>query len=319
VYPLRSSATVLLAVAALFAAAPLAKAQNQDWFVPGQQRPAAQGAPRTAPRPAAPRPVGAPQPEPGQGPEQAEEPPQPLQVQLPPAPPLPPLEKGVPPPAAVMGVLDVPQVLRNSTAYQQVEKAIGARRQKLNEDAQAEQTAWRDMQQQFAAQRTTLSAEQIRGREKELQDRITEAQRKFRDRNRIIQDAGQYALAQIDRALNQVVQQVALGRGMNLVMHRAQVALNMPDFDISDQVAAQLNKMLATVIIPPDGVPVAAVAPATPPGGAPAGAAPAGAAPDAAPTAAAQATPPTAAAPAATPAAAPAPSAKKPAPATQHK
>jgi Skp family chaperone for outer membrane proteins len=262
VFPIRFTAPVLVAAATLFAAAPLAMAQNQNWFVPGQQRPAAapaQRPPAAAQRPA-PRPMGAPQPPPGE--EQADEaPPPPLQVQLPPAPPLPPLDKGVPPPAAVMGVLDVPSVLHASTAYQEVEKAIGARRQKLNEDAQAEQTAWRDLQQQLAAQRTSLSPEQIRNKEKELQDRITEAQRKFRDRNRIIQEAGQYSLAQIDRALNQVVQQVALGRGMNLVMHRAQVALNMPDFDISEQVASQLNKMLPTVVIPPDGVPVSALQP----------------------------------------------------------
>ncbi len=302
-FPIRSTATVLLTVGVLFAAAPAAMAQNQNWFVPGQPHPAAQAAPRAA----APRPAPAPAPGPEPSSEQADEaPPPPLQVQLPPAPPLPPLEKGVPPPAAVMGVLDVPQVLHNSTAYQEVEKAIGTRRQKLNEDAQAEQTAWRDLQQQLAAQRSTLTAEQIRTKEKELQDRITEAQRKFRDRNRIIQEAGQYSLAQIDRALNQVVQQVALGRGMNLVLHRAQVALNMPDFDISDQVAGQLNKMLPTVVIPPDGVAVSSIAPAaTAAPGAPAATA------DAAPTAAA-------ATPASAPAAAAAP-AKKAAPATQHK
>ncbi len=294
-FSIRPSATVLLTVGVLFSAIPAAMAQSQDWFVPGQQRSAA---PRTAvPRTAPPRPAAAPQPGPGPGPgaeQQAEEPPPPLQVQLPPAPPLPPLEKGVPPPSAVMGVLDVPSVLHASTAYQQVEKAIGARRQKLNEDAQAEQTAWRDMQQQLGSQRTSLSAEQIRAREKELQDRITEAQRKFRDRNRIIQEAGQYALAQIDRSLNQVVQQVALGRGMNLVLHRAQVALNMPDFDISDQVAAQLNKMLPTVIIPPDGVSVSSLQPAG------------GTAAEGAKTEA-------------TPAAAPAPASAAKKPATQHK
>jgi Skp family chaperone for outer membrane proteins len=301
---IRSTATVLLAIAAMFATAPLALAQNQDWFVPGQQRPAGPAAPRPAtPRPPAPRPTASPQPD--QGADQAEEPPPPLQVQLPPSPPLPPLDKGTPPPAAVMGVLDVPSVLHASTAYQQVEKAIGQRRQKLNEDAQAEQTAWRDLQQQLASQRASLPADQIRAKEKELQDRITEAQRKFRDRNRVIQEAGQYSLAQIDRALNQVVQQVALGRGMNLVLHRAQVALNMPDFDISEQVATQLNKMLPTVVIPPDGVPVAAVAPAAAPGPT------AAATPDATPTAAA-ATPPTAT-PATAPAPASAPAKKAPA------
>jgi Skp family chaperone for outer membrane proteins len=260
VFQLRFTTTVLLAAATLFATAPRPMAQGQDWFVPGQAHPTGQPAPRAV-RPA-PRPAGPPQAEVPPAAEPPEEPPPPLQVQLPPLPPLPPLEKGTPPPTAVMGVLDVPQVLHSSTAYQQVEKSIGARRQKLNEDAQAEQATWRDLQQQLAAQRTSLSPEQIRTKEKELQDRITEAQRKFRDRNRIIQEAGQYALAQIDRALNQVVQQVALGRGMNLVMHRAQVALNMPDFDISDQVASQLNKMLPSVLIPPDGVPVSSLQPA---------------------------------------------------------
>jgi Skp family chaperone for outer membrane proteins len=285
-------------------------AQNQDWFVPGQPHPGVQ-APQRAARPA-PRPApAAPQaePEPGAA-AQDEPPPPPLQVQLPPSPALPPLEKGTPPPSAVLGVLDVPQVLHASTAYQQVEKSIGARRQKLNEDAQAEQAAWRDLQQQLAAQRTSLSAEQIRTREKELQDRITEAQRKFRDRNRIIQEAGQYALAQIDRALNQVVQQVALGRGMNIVLHRAQVALNMPDFDISDQVASQLNKMLPGVVIPPDGVAVSSLQPA-PSAGAPSAAAPA---PNPAPTPTAAATPEATPAVAAQPEAAPARKASAPPP-----
>ncbi|MBS0560508.1 MAG: OmpH family outer membrane protein [Proteobacteria bacterium] len=235
--------------------------QSPGYFIPPSARPAPQQRPtqRVAPRPAQ---VPAAEPVPGPGAE-AEAPPPPLNVELPPSPPLPPLEKGVPPPAAVMGVLDVPQVLHASTAYQEVEKVIGARRQKLNEDAQAEQTSWRDLQQQLSNGRGNLSAEQVRTKEKDLQERITEAQRKFRDRNRIIQEAGQYALAQIDRALNQVVQQVALGRGMNLVLHRAQVALNMPEFDISDQVAAQLNKMLPSVIIPPDGVSVSAMKPGT--------------------------------------------------------
>ena len=50
---------------------------------------------------------------------------------------------------------------------------------------------------------------------------------------------------------------------MNLVLHRAQVALNVNEFDITEQVAEQLNKVLPSVDIPPEGVaPVAQQAPA---------------------------------------------------------
>jgi Skp family chaperone for outer membrane proteins len=175
------------------------------------------------------------------------------QFQLPPEPALPPVPKGTAPPAAVIGVLGVPDVMRACSAAQEIERTIGQRRQKLNEDAQKEQTAWRDLQQQLASQRGGLSPEQIRTKERELQERITNAQRQFRERNRVIQEAAQFALAQIERTLVAVIRQMAESRGMNLVLHRNQVALNINEFDLTDQVTAQLNKVLPSVVIPADG------------------------------------------------------------------
>ena len=133
----------------------------------------------------------------------------PMQLQLPPAPDLPPMPKGPAPPSAVIGVLGIPEIMRASTAAQQVEKVIGERREKLNVDAQKEQAVWRDLQQSLANDRAKMSAEQIRAKERELQERITNAQKTFRDRNRVIQEAGQYGLAQIERMLIGVIRQVA--------------------------------------------------------------------------------------------------------------
>ena len=55
-------------------------------------------------------------------------------------------------------------------------------------------------------------------------------------------------------ALIAVIRQVAQSRGMNLVLHRAQVALNMNAFDISDEVTKELNIVLPAVTVPPDSV-----------------------------------------------------------------
>jgi Skp family chaperone for outer membrane proteins len=184
-----------------------------------------------------------------------------LQVQLPPAPAIPPVPKGPPTPAAIVGILSVPDVLRISTAYQQGDKELAARRQKLNQDAQKEQVALRDLGQALANERTKLSPEQIRNKERELQDRVNESRRKFGERNRIIQEAGQYVMAQIDRTLEQVAQQVAVSRGVNLVLNRAQILGTTADFDLTPQVAEVLNQVLPTVVIPPDGVSPLAMAP----------------------------------------------------------
>ncbi|HQT78214.1 MAG TPA: OmpH family outer membrane protein [Rhodopila sp.] len=185
-----------------------------------------------------------------------------LHVQLPPAPEIPQLPKGPATPAAIVGILSVPDVLRVSTAYQAAYKELNARGQKLNGDAQKEQAALRDLGQSLASERAKLSPEQIRTKEREIQDRATEAQRRFGERNRIIQEAGQYVMMQINRTMEQVAQQVALSRGINLVLNRAQILGTTADFDLTPQVAEVMNKVLPSVVVPPDGVsPLAMSAP----------------------------------------------------------
>jgi Skp family chaperone for outer membrane proteins len=234
---------------------PAAAQQNQQWFVPNQPRTApARPAPRPAPAPSEPQTLA-----PGLATESAPpgtetQPQQQVQMQLPPPPEVPPLPKGPTPPAAIVGVLSVADVMRASTAFQQADKEFVGRRQKLNEDAQKEQVSLRDLGQQLANERGKLTPEQIRTREKELQDRITESRRVFGERNRIIQEASQYVMAQIDRATEMVTQQVAVSRGINLVLNKAQILGTTSDFDMTPAVVEDLNKILGSVVIPPDGV-----------------------------------------------------------------
>jgi Skp family chaperone for outer membrane proteins len=272
-----------------------AQQPKSEWFVPNQQRAPSQAPRSTLPRSQAPVGGGVAQPSglsPEAGQDEQGSPPQQVQVQLPPAPEVPQLPKGQPTPAAIVGILSVPDVLRVSTAYQAGDKELGARRQKLNEDAQKEQAALRDLGQGLANDRAKLSPEQIRNKERELQDRIAESRRKFGERNRIIQEAGQYVMAQIDRTLEQVAQAVAQARGVNLVLNRAQILGTTADFDLTPQVADVLNKVLPNVVIPPDGISPVAMDSAGPTSGAAAGTAAAGAKPAPAPSPAASAAKP---------------------------
>ena len=142
-------------------------APNGEWFVPGQSHPAgASPAARPGPR-AMPAPTGGPAAIPlSDAPVDPNASIPPLKVELPPAPEIPPVPKGQATPAAIVGILSVPDVLRISTAYQTAYKELNARGQKLNEDAQKEQAALRDLGQSFAAERAKLSPEQIRTKEK---------------------------------------------------------------------------------------------------------------------------------------------------------
>jgi hypothetical protein len=98
----------------------------------------------------------------------------------------------------------------------------------------------------------------------------------------IFDDAKADLIQQIEQALGAVITQVAQSRGINFVVPRQLVIFNEPGFDITDEVAAQLNRVLRQVNLPPEGempAPAAARAPAAPAAGAPRQPAPAAAQP----------------------------------------
>ena len=233
-----SARPALAALAALLIPAGSALAQNDPgFFIPpqgggggGQSRPAQQ--------------QPAPQQRPPQRPQQAQQRPQPNPAPLPP---------GQPPPAAVVGIVDVPEIQRNSTAFNAVREEIEKRRQKLNDDLQREQTRWREEQQTLANQRATMNPEQLRTKERELQERITDSQRVFRDRSRAIEQVAQGALQEIEQALAVVIRQVAASRNVNLVLPRPLVIFNDAPFDLTDEISQQVNRVLRNVTLPPEG------------------------------------------------------------------
>ena len=244
----RASMALAAILLAGTATVPAMAQQQQEWFVPGGQQGQQQRAQQPQQRPAQN------QQRPAQAPARA--------AQANPAP----LPPGSPPPAPVIGIVDVPEVQRASTAFSAIRDEIEKRRAKLNEDLQREQARWRDEQQQLANQRNTLPADQLRNKERELQERITDAQRIFRDRQRGIEQAAQGALQEIEQALATVIRQVAASRNVNLVLPRPLVIYNEPPFDLTEEVSGQLNRVLRTVTLPAESAaPAAAAAPAQQP------------------------------------------------------
>lgn len=204
---------------------------GDQWFVPGgggAQRPAQQQPQQQRPAQQQQRPAQAPRPP----------------AALPP---------GQQPPAAVIGIVDVPEIQRDSAAFNQVREEIERRRQRLNDDLQREQAGWRDAQQELANQRASLPPDQLRARERALQDRITDSQRIFRERSRAIEQVAQQALVEIEQGMAMIIRQVAASRNVNLVLPRQVVIFNEPAFDLTAEVTQRFNQALRGVTIPPEG------------------------------------------------------------------
>ncbi len=251
-----ANAACLAALLLLPAALPAHAQGSPGYFIPPQPATPRASAPARAPRAARPVPVAAqplpPEPEQAADEQGQQQPLPPLPS--PPVPTLPALPKAAPPPTVIIGVLGVPDVMRQSNAAQIIQRVIGARKERLRVDVERAQANWRNLAQALQADAPKLTPDQGRARERALRDRVNAERRALQDRNRIVAEAGQVALNQIESTLVAVIRQVAESHNMNVVLHRSQVALNIPEFDITDQVVSQLNKLMPTVQIPEDGI-----------------------------------------------------------------
>ncbi|QCE33649.1 OmpH family outer membrane protein [Acetobacteraceae bacterium] len=163
------------------------------------------------------------------------------------------IAKEAPPPAATIGVINIPGVMALSTAAREIQQELGARRDKLARIVQDEERAWQGEVQQLQSQAHSLTPEQIQAREKRLQERRVKDQREFGGKARIIQEAYQVAFHQLERELEQrngIIGQVAEAHNMNLILRSEQTVLHVDEQDITKEVADRLNKILPHVYIP---------------------------------------------------------------------
>ena len=219
-------------------AAPAAQAQSSGsgyFMPPSASPPAASPAPAQAP-------VQAPAP-------QAQA--QPAQPQIPSLPPLPPENA---PPTAIIGVLSVPDVMQKSTAAQGVQAEIQKRQSVLKADEEKAQAGLQADQQQILAERGKISAADFDKKVQGWQNEVGAAQTKFQQKGQAIQNSGQAALGQIEAELIGIIRQEAQAHQMNLILHREQVVLNIAAFDLTDETAVELNKLLPSVKVPPSVV-----------------------------------------------------------------
>lgn len=172
----------------------------------------------------------------------------------PPIPQLPALPPESAPPTAIVGVLSVPDVMQKSTAAQGVQAEIQKRQAALKKEEETAQSGLQEEQQMILAERGKISDADFETKVQNWQNEVAAAQTKFQQKNQAIQNSGQAALSQIEAELIGIIRQEAQAHGMNLILHREQVVLNVAQFDLTDETVTELNKLLPSVKVPPSVV-----------------------------------------------------------------
>jgi len=153
-------------------------------------------------------------------------------------------------PALQVAVLDLPVILRDSTAAQGVREQIEQQRQRFQQELAQQEQALQAEGQQLEAQRTSMTTEQIQTKQQEIAQRVQQLRQQSELRRQQLEDAFNQAMGQVRQSVIQILTDIAEARGYSLVLNKSTVLLSATEFDITNEVLTQLNQRLPSVQVP---------------------------------------------------------------------
>lgn len=149
-----------------------------------------------------------------------------------------------------VAILDLPTILRDSTAAQMVRTQIEQQRQRFQSElAQQEQTLQAEGQL-LESQRGTMTAETIAQRHQEISQKVQQLRQQSELRRQQLEDSFNTAMDQVRQAVIEIVTELAQARGYTLVLNKSTVLLSAIEFDITTEVLTELNQRLPSAQVP---------------------------------------------------------------------
>ncbi len=153
-------------------------------------------------------------------------------------------------PAAKIAILDNLRIMRESSAAIDIKSQIDRQRQRYQDEITKKEQELRSADQELARQRTILSPEAFAQKRSEFEGRYTQVQRDVQARKRELDQAYEFGLRQVQKAISEIIVALAKERDFNIVLPRKQVIFAETAMNITDDVLLRLNQKLPKVAIP---------------------------------------------------------------------
>jgi Skp family chaperone for outer membrane proteins len=154
------------------------------------------------------------------------------------------------PPAPRIGILDVQRILGESVAMGALSEELEGLRIQHQAELREGERVIREADRSLALERPNLAAPVYAQRRRELEMQATTLQREFQKKTRAADAAFRQGMAQIQKQLTLVAQEIATERKLDIVLAKATIVLVRPELEITDAALARLNQRMPRVLLP---------------------------------------------------------------------
>ncbi len=144
-------------------------------------------------------------------------------------------------------VIDMDRIVKEAKARAEIERQLDELRQKVLAEAREEEEKLRQANMELARQRSLLSPEAHEQKRREFNEQMAAAQRRVQASRIAIAKAEQEAIKTFQRALGDVIAEVAQKHQITLLLRRREVVVSPESLDIASEVLARLDEALPAV------------------------------------------------------------------------
>ncbi|HKX11435.1 MAG TPA: OmpH family outer membrane protein [Stellaceae bacterium] len=176
-------------------------------------------------------------------------------------------QSAAPPPAPVIVMVDMQQLVFNSTAGKGVQGQMDKQRQAFSKEVAQQEDELQKARTELERQRASLPPDQFEAKGRQFQQRLQELDRSVQAKQKAWQAVYSEAMNKVQESALQVVAEIAAEHQANLVIQKAAVIFGKDGFDITADAVQRLDQRLPAVTInqpkPVDTAPAKPTADAT--------------------------------------------------------
>lgn len=169
-------------------------------------------------------------------------------------------QTAAPPPAPVIVMVDMQQLVYNSKAGKGIQGQMDKQRQAFSKEVAQQEDELQKARAELERQRTSLPPDQFEAKGRQFQQRLQELDRSVQAKQKAWQAVYSEAMNKVEEGALQVVAEIAAEHQANLVIQKAAVIFGKDGFDITADAMQRLDQRLPAVTV---NQPKAVEAPAT--------------------------------------------------------
>lgn len=158
-------------------------------------------------------------------------------------------QSAAPPPAPVIVMVDMQQLVYNSTAGKGVQGQMDKQRQAFSKEVAQQEDELQKARAELERQRATLPPDQFETKGRQFQQRLQELDRSVQAKQKAWQAVYSEAMNKIEESALQVVAEIAAEHQANLVIQKAAVIFGKDGFDITADAMQRLDQRLPAVTV----------------------------------------------------------------------